>query len=70
MHAVTMSENRVRLVSTISEDVRDALRLEAARRFIDMQDLLQQILREQLGDAIAEVIELKKAESKKKRKDD
>lgn len=49
------SMNRVRLVVQIDEDIRDALRLEAALRREDMGEIASRILREALADALDQI---------------
>jgi hypothetical protein len=52
----TVMSERIRLVILTSEELRDALRLEAARRGgIEMSELATEILSEALVDALTEV---------------
>ena len=59
----TMTE-RIRLVILTSQEIRAALRLEAARRGEDMSDVATAILAEALADALAEVRALQKKRRK------
>jgi hypothetical protein len=55
---------RIRLVILTREEIRAALRLEAARRGEDMSDVATAILAEALADALAEVRALQKKRKK------
>lgn len=67
MTNATMAEERVRLVVVIDEELRAALRLEAAKRDIDMADVVAELLRSNLGDSLAEV-RRRRAEGDEKKK--
>jgi hypothetical protein len=63
---VLMSE-RIRLVLLVDDDLRAALRLEAAKRDVDMSDIVAELLRENLAESLAEV--RRRREGKKKGKE-
>lgn len=56
----------VRLVIQTDDELRDALRLEAARRGVDMSELGDEILREALADSLKMVRQRKESEGKRK----
>ena len=56
----SMTAERIRLVILTSEEIRAALRLEAARRGEDMSDVATAILTEALAESLAEVRALRK----------
>jgi hypothetical protein len=64
-----MSENRVRTVLVIPEEIRAALRLESAKRQEDMSDIASEILEITLAESLAEIRRLRQsgAEAKPKR---
>ena len=55
----------VRLVVQTDEDLRAALKLEAAKRGLDMSEVADAILREQLADSLAVIQARRQAEEKK-----
>jgi hypothetical protein len=59
-----MESKTVRLVIVAEEEVRQALKLEAARQGVDMSPLAEKILRAGLADAIREIREREKKKSK------
>ncbi|TXH55097.1 MAG: hypothetical protein E6Q97_09540 [Desulfurellales bacterium] len=61
-----MAEERVRLVVVIDEELRAALRLEAAKRDVDMADVVAELLRENLREPLEEVRRRRKADEKKR----
>lgn len=61
-----MAEERVRLVVVIDEELRAALRLEAAKRDVDMADVVAELLRENLRESLEEVRRRRKADEKKR----
>jgi hypothetical protein len=63
-----MSDTRVRLVIQISEELRDGLRLESARRGLDMQDIVAGWIEEHCADSVAEIRSRDKKEKKPKKK--
>lgn len=60
-----MEAKEVRLVVKTDEILRQALRVEAARRSVDMSELADEILRGFLAEAIAEVERQQQARKKK-----
>lgn len=50
-----MAENKVRIVIQAEEDIRKALKLEAARQDKDMSELATEILRDALKKALKEI---------------
>ncbi len=60
-----MSDTKIRLVLLVDEEVRAALRLEAARRGTDMSPAGEDILKEGLADALREVRERRGADKRK-----
>ena len=63
-----MAEERVRLVVVVDEELRAALHLEAAKRDVDMSDIVAELLRDNLADSLAEVQRRKSGGDKKKPK--
>jgi hypothetical protein len=63
--SILMANKRVRLVMTVDEELRDALRLEAARRRKDMSEVLAELMTEGLAEALAEIRQSNEADSKK-----
>lgn len=55
MTNATMAEERVRLVVVIEEELRAALRLEAAKQDVDMADIVADLLRKNLTESLEEV---------------
>lgn len=53
---------RVRLVVLVDDDLRAALRLEAAKQDVDMSDIVSEVLLERLAESLAEVRRRKDAE--------
>jgi plasmid stability protein len=53
--------DKIRLVVQTDDEVRAALRLEAARRDMEMSELADEILREALADAIEEIRKRRKS---------
>jgi hypothetical protein len=66
MTNATMAEERVRLVVVIDEELRAALRLEAAKRDVDMAVIVAELLRDNLTESLSEVRRRKTASEKKK----
>lgn len=62
---LVMAENKVRLVIQTDEDIRKALKLEAARQDKDMSELATEILQKALEKALKE-IEASKEKPKEK----
>lgn len=62
-----MAQKRPRLTLEMDEEVIDALRLEAAFRSVEHTDLARQILKDALGEAIAQIRSRRQAEKKKHR---
>lgn len=56
-----MAEERVRLVVLIDDELRAALRLEAAHRDIDMSDVVAQLIKDHLADSLDEVRKRRKS---------
>jgi hypothetical protein len=52
--SVVMAE-RIRLVILTDDELRSALRLEAAKRGVDMSEVADAILREGLAESLAEI---------------
>jgi hypothetical protein len=53
--STTMADEKVRLVMMVDPDIRAGLRLEAARRDLEMSELVGEILAAALTDAIEEI---------------
>jgi plasmid stability protein len=62
-----MATDRVRTVLLLPEELRAALRLEAARRGVDMSDVAADVLTEALADSLKEVRERRQNEPKRKK---
>jgi hypothetical protein len=60
-----MAEDRVRLVVVIDDELRAALRLEAAKQDVDMSEIIAQLLRDNLAESLEEVRQRRKARGKK-----
>lgn len=56
--------DKVRLVILTDDELRAALRLEAAKQDVDMSELADSILRQALADALKEVRKRRQAKSK------
>jgi hypothetical protein len=59
-----MATDRIRLTILVPEDLRAALRLEAAKRGEDMSDVAAEILEANLGEALAEIRQRKEKKGK------
>lgn len=55
MTTTMATEPKVRIVVQAPDELRQALRLEAAKRNVDMSDLVVEVLYEVLADSLAEV---------------
>jgi plasmid stability protein len=66
--SAVMATERVRTVLLLPEELRAALRLEAARRGVDMSDVAADVLTERLADSLDEIRKRRQDETKKKDK--
>jgi hypothetical protein len=63
--AMTIPRDPVRMFITVDKAVRAALKMEAARREVEMSDLAEEILSEALAETLA-LVRQRQAEQKKK----
>jgi hypothetical protein len=67
MNEIMAAEEKVRIVVQAEGDLRDALRLGAAKRGVEMSELAADLLRGGLVEELAEVRRRKQGEAKKKK---
>lgn len=62
---IDVMSDKIRLVVVVADEVRAAVRLEAAKLDIEMSELVEGILRKALAESLAEVRERKAKADKK-----